>query len=274
MASRRINVALLKAAHTLGLFAVWLVLISVFGVIGFTSYFSLFTTIPLAYGIYVLVVWTMASPLAFGRNMLGKKAHSQPLGRERATSPKSFADVALAAFPLSMSGMANRVGRELKPFVDASYSSGRTLEYFDSSGSRAHIPQRLHFSDVAGRAALHDASLGAQCLLTRSTDGYVRQRALIGLLAAREPWVVPFVVLLVGEYVVEIIEDIAASLPTLDRAAYASFAKKNQPLMQLTRERVMSYYDCYYRSRYPDRRDYPGLIILQQWEAWAASDSG
>ena len=44
-------------------------------------------------------------------------------------------------------------------------------------------------------------------------------------------------VLLAGEYVVEIIADMVASLPTLERGIYAEFVRENRHLIQRLRSK-------------------------------------
>lgn len=108
-----------------------------------------------------------------------------------------------------------------------------------------------------------------QCLRTRSTDGYERQAALRHILPLNEPWSIPFVVLLAGEYVVEIIYDILSSMPMLNSEAYIEFVRENRGMMRLLRSKANSYWDCYYRT-YPNRSAYPGLAFLHQLENWAS----
>jgi hypothetical protein len=78
------------------------------------------------------------------------------------------------------------------------------------------------------------------------------------------------VVLLAGEYVIEIIDDIVTSFPMLDQAAYVNFLRENRALMRHLRSKATSYWDCYYRTSYPDRGSYPGLAFLHQLELWAS----
>lgn len=85
----------------------------------------------------------------------------------------------------------------------------------------------------------------------------------------------PFVVLLAGEYVVEIAADMVAHLPSLERGLYAAFVRENRDLMRLLRSRATSYWDCYHRHGYPDRKTYPGLVFLDHLESWVdAGDRG
>jgi hypothetical protein len=154
--------------------------------------------------------------------------------------------------------------------MDLSYRKGS--EEIRVLGERVRIPRRIHFlrypsgwpwTPVATRAAI-------QCLYTRSTDGYARQRALRSIVELNAPWSIPFVVVLSGEYVVEIIEDIVAATPQLDRCAYAQFVRENRSTMRLLRARAQSYWDRYYRMSFPERAAYPGLAFLHRLEEWAS----
>jgi len=164
--------------------------------------------------------------------------------------------------------MAEVAARELAIFVDDEYRQFSTR--MEVLGQAIHVPDRFHFLDAVNKAGISDrVSSAAQCLLTRSTDGYLRQKALNAILNLREPWIAPFVVLLVGEYVVEIVESIQASLPSLDQGIYSNFVRENSDVMRTIRSRAASYWDAYYRNRFPDRAAYPALIVLRQFEEWA-----
>jgi hypothetical protein len=139
------------------------------------------------------------------------------------------------------------------------------------SGEPVYVPYRFHF--LAGTDLLQNLerrSPLARCLLSRSIDGRIRQRALRSILPLQEAWVIPFVVLPLGEYVVEIVEDIRSALPLLDRDAYANFVRENRDVTRLTRAKAMSYWDCYYRHGYPERKNYPAFVVLNQLEQWAS----
>jgi hypothetical protein len=165
--------------------------------------------------------------------------------------------------------MAEAAARELKIYIDDEYRKSSTT--MEVSGKPIYVPSRFHFFIPEKKADLVDAaSPAALCLLTRSTDGHLRQKALKAIVGLREAWVPPFVVLLIGEYVVEIIQDIQASLPVLDEVIYSNFVRENRAIMRTIRSRAVSYWDAYYRNEYPDRADYPGLAVLRQLEEWAS----
>lgn len=108
----------------------------------------------------------------------------------------------------------------------------------------------------------------AQCILTRSTDGFERQAALKEVLPINEPWSIAYVIALAGEYVIEIIDDVYVSVPRFDREVVASFIRENPAFYKLTRDRVMSYWSCYYRWQF-QRGDYVGFKLLRELDALA-----
>src|ERR1700743_67793 len=124
------------------------------------------------------------------------------------SSAPNFLKAAVAAFPADRQVSVTGAARLLLPFVDPNYrqSSVRVMV----RGRRVLIPKRIHFIGLGEANLKTEPTLWAavQCLRTRSTDGYERQASLQHILPLNEPWSIPFVVLLAGDYVVEIIDDI------------------------------------------------------------------
>lgn len=144
-------------------------------------------------------------------------------------------------------------------------SSGRGV-VVRVQGESLFVPARLACSENTLWRWI-DASKGerrslALCLGTRHSDGRVREACLREVLGVDEPWVAPFVVLLLGEYVVEIVEAIAVALPSLNTAHLGSFVQQNPAFMATTRRRATSYWNCYYRGRSPKLADYPAIRVL------------
>lgn len=134
------------------------------------------------------------------------------------------------------------------------------------------IPDRVHFLGLhkSDPVFLSQSNPAMLCLLSRSTDGRLRQAALRNLLLHDEFWSLPFVVLLSGEYVAEISQDLVEALPRLDRSSYAEFVVRNRPLMRRLSGKAKLYWDRFYRDVYPDATLFPGLIFLRELEKWAA----
>jgi hypothetical protein len=185
------------------------------------------------------------------------------------TTPKPFLNAALAAFPRDCRSVALAAAHELAPIVDDAYRK-RSIS-MNIGGQDVYIRERLYFV-CAGRVLKNhdDVTLAARCLLTRSTDGHLRQRGLISIIKFRENWVIPFVILLVSDYVVEIVSEILPVLPELDHPAYADFVRRNRPAIRVLRAKATSYWNAYYRHIYPTPSSYPGLAALHQLETWAS----
>ena len=76
------------------------------------------------------------------------------------------------------------------------------------SGEAVSIPYRI-FHDPALIDATRLTSVQAElleCLLTRHHSGFVREDHLANILRTNDEWVPPFVIQLVGEYVIEILQ--------------------------------------------------------------------
>lgn len=114
----------------------------------------------------------------------------------------------------------------------------------------------------------------ADCLYSRSNDGHTRQRHIKRIVTVEELWVIPYVVAAIGDYVVEVVGEVAAGLSHLDKpyswqeSNYRLFADHNADFIELTRQRAISYWDCYYSSKFTlrngseQRPRYPSLQVL------------
>jgi hypothetical protein len=86
-----------------------------------------------------------------------------------------------------------------------------------------------------------------------------------------QPWSAPYLVALIGEYVVEILEEIDAALTVDAEKVLAAFLLANPTYWETTKRRVTSYWDVYYRlspeaerrrRRTPD--DYIGFKLVDR----------
>ena len=84
--------------------------------------------------------------------------------------------------------------------------------------------------DSPGTEILH-------CIYSRHHDGFVRQRHIEAVLDSTHPWVIPYVIQLIGEYVIEIVQAVQRSLGDLRtgdprRAQYRHFVRSNPAHLQ------------------------------------------
>ena len=116
-------------------------------------------------------------------------------------------------------------------------------------GECIQIPARLHFaSEALPLIQSDDGWQLARALQTRSNDGFERQRAARDLLAHLQPWGAPFIVALIGEYIVQILDDIAAALTPGNVRMLGAFIAQNELYWETTKRRVTSYWNAYYRA--------------------------
>jgi hypothetical protein len=140
-------------------------------------------------------------------------------------------------------------------------------------GEAVSIPYRIYHDpaliDLSRLTSIQAELL--ECLLTRHHSGFVREEHLANILGANHEWVPPFVIQLVGEYVIEILQLVQRNLHHLDPLRYRSFLRQNPRFFALTKQRVISYWDCYHR--WQRREDYAGFHILEFLDSLLAGDT-
>jgi len=128
-----------------------------------------------------------------------------------------------------------------------------------------HREQLLACTRLAG-----DAGVLALCLGTRHHDGHLREACLRQLLLQERAWTAPFVVHLCGEYVLQIVEAIEVALPAWNADALARYLRENCAYVATLERRAVSYWNCYYRRRFPEWEDYPGSRAMAALRALQA----
>lgn len=167
------------------------------------------------------------------------------------------ADLAMA-FPSSVRREALEVLSEFPPVAHGSKTFSAWLDH-----EEVRIPWRIYHdqAQIPSKLSTSIQDEIVACLLTRHHDGLIRQQNLRSIFGSKNQWTVPFVVQLAGEYVIEIITDIQASLPTLDKEQYSAFLHSNRDLLVKTEQRTRSYWNCYYRDRF-SWDSYPGRDVI------------
>jgi hypothetical protein len=184
-----------------------------------------------------------------------------------------YPSVEVRAFPTSMTSEVNSVVLSLSAHQ----------EYFTSEpfcvcvqGEVLAIPYRVYYQEglVLKCAELPDIQgLAALCLGTRHGDGFLREKCLKRIIAVEESWVVPYVIQLLGEYVLEIVQLIEHSLPTLNARLYGEFLVTNAAYYRTLRQRVISYWNVYYRWQFPEWQEYSGCRVLLALDSFAKSST-
>lgn len=136
--------------------------------------------------------------------------------------------------------------------------------------NRIEIPYRIHLDEI-NQNKLKNLTKTEQliicCIYSRNGDGYIRQRAFEQLLEFKDDIVVPYAFCLLSEYVLEIIEVFLEKIDKLDLVKYKEFITNNPRIFnQILKQRMISYWDVYYRYAYLDIKKYPGYIIFNKIE--------
>ena len=132
-------------------------------------------------------------------------------------------------------------------------------------GEIMRIPERIYNAEPTRVAELPEAQqLILHCIYSRHHDGFVRHRHLDAILGSSDEWAAPFVLRLVGEYVLPIVQDIerAIAANSAERTRLRRVAADDPAFLELTRQRAVSYWNAYYRSEYPNQADYPAIAAL------------
>jgi hypothetical protein len=86
------------------------------------------------------------------------------------------------------------------------------------------------------------------------------------ILKINDYWITPFIFQRLGEYVVEILNEINENLNDNLLKNFARFADENPTYFNITKSRVTSYWNCYYRRQSLKKTDYVGFKIISKIE--------
>lgn len=169
------------------------------------------------------------------------------------------------AFPSSLRNDVRAVLTLFPQTTDLTY----TPHFFEviSCGETLYIPERIYYdmpsSMQIDTLTSHQKKI-LDTLLTRHHNGFIREEKVKEIIhsANGDIWIIPYLIKLVGEYVIEILQVIKENLHLVDIEQIKFFLSENPKFYQTIKSRVISYWDCYYRRRCPKREDYVGFDIL------------
>ena len=131
------------------------------------------------------------------------------------------------------------------------------------------IPTRIYSGKVEGYELLPALQKHLiDCLYTRHYNGYIREENLKKTILLNEPWAVPYIVHLLGEPVIEIIQVIDDNIDELDKKIYSTFINENVSFYEKTKDRVASYWNCYHRHNCISKDDYVGFKVVKAFDSF------
>lgn len=167
------------------------------------------------------------------------------------------------AFPEAMAACVKDLVRLLAP--GQIHSPSGTIVSVQVAEERLDIPYRVYYNNQQLLKAMDgpgDTARIALCLGTRHHDGFLREHCLRRLLDVDADWVAPFVLQLLGEYVIELVLPIHERFMEGAEEKYCVFYRQNTKYFESLERRAISYWDAYYRGRFVRYQDYPGVMAL------------
>lgn len=139
---------------------------------------------------------------------------------------------------------------------------------YSSHDNIIKIPYRMYFVDVDATKVDDLTDIQKEmlyCIYTRSSNGYIREKYLNKLLKLHfNDWVIPFIVKLCDEYVVEILEDIYNGLKDRDNNDIKNFCLENKAIINKSYSRMISYWNEYYRNKELHFHKYIGRKLFRE----------
>lgn len=144
-------------------------------------------------------------------------------------------------------------------FADA---SEECFTYRLLDGQIISFPSRIYYQDefeILSPRLSFEQKMIYHCIFSRHCDGFVREKHIQYILCEDYPdWVLPYILKVSDEYVYEILEDIYGELKNRDNEKIKAFCQKNIQSFLKSHDRMISYWNEYYRCNFPCCKNYIG----------------
>ena len=156
------------------------------------------------------------------------------------------------AFPVEIREEVNSL---LTKFAIETKLSTKGFEAVVIGQEKLEIPQRVYYkppySLVESKLTQQEQEI-LNCIFSRHDNGFIRQKSVQNIIGSNNNWTVPYIVKIIGEYVIEILNDIYNSFEIINKSDLISFVQQNPDFYNRTRSRVGSYWDCYFSRQFPE----------------------
>lgn len=148
---------------------------------------------------------------------------------------------------------------------------GQTEEqvyYSLTSGEHLAFPYRIYFLDTAAfllSSFTQTQQLIYHCVFSRSYNGFVREKHCKAILNTDFPlWAVPYLLKLSDEYIPEILQTIYNGLSARNTDEIKALVFHNLQTFLRSHDRMISYWNEFHRSSYPQYRNYIGRKLYAE----------
>lgn len=137
------------------------------------------------------------------------------------------------------------------------------------------FPYRTYFIDISDEVKeilSQRQKMILHCMYSRSCDGFVRQKHIFSLLQMDyEDWAIPYIIKVCDEYVVEILEMTYDILKEQDTERIKSFCLENIVPFCKSYNRMISYWNEFYRYKYNNSQKYIGRKLFRDCFGYSKS---
>jgi hypothetical protein len=156
------------------------------------------------------------------------------------------------AFPVEIRGEVNSL---LTKFTVETKCATHRGESVVIGEEKFEIPDRIYYNppySLTNSKFTQKEREILNCIFSRHNDGYIRQKAIQNIIGADNNWTIPYIVRIIGEYVIEILNDIENNFEIINKSNLTSFVRQNPAFYNRARARVSSYWGCYFRRQFPE----------------------
>lgn len=135
-----------------------------------------------------------------------------------------------------------------------------------SNGEMVKIPYRMYETDISFPTSWNEIQVMIyHCIYTRNDNGYIREKHVKALIESNPPeWVYPYILKVCNEYVVEILELVYQNLSVKDCSKWKAFCLLNRKTFVYSYQRMISYWNEYYRCTCYQFHDYIGRKLFRE----------
>ncbi|MDP8171593.1 hypothetical protein QJU96_09895 [Pasteurella skyensis] len=176
----------------------------------------------------------------------------------------------LKAFPKYLEKDVLLVCDKIPKTVKYNISNDKLREYVHScyykisfDNEILHLPSRIYFNEANDDNLTKQQKQILYCIYTRHHNGFVREKYLKKI-EVIQIWQIPFVIQLLGEYVIELFPIIENKINKNNFFLFKKFIAENEFYFYQTECRIASYWNEYYRRTYPKLKEYIGYKIKEK----------
>ena len=153
------------------------------------------------------------------------------------------------AFPLYLRNDVRQICKNIS--INEYFRYDDSTDWVLPSGEVITVPYRINFKDKYRgdlRSLTKTQETIYHCIMSRSSDGYVREKHIKALLKIDPPvWAMPYVIKICDEYVVEILQTVYDLLISRDCTKYRRLCALNFDYIKRAHTRMISYWNEFYR---------------------------